>query len=157
MLEEIVFRSIEKYLERPGHILLPDGMIPEAELESEKNNNLLRVRMLWQYWHGSSTLDRCDTRMVSEIYSNLTNSLTQSQVHIDIQKLKHPLPNDSTQPLPIKVQACFDKIAIYVNIPLLRLMESHLRQRESRSLEEQDTDFDCWIHAQIYHPKYNTL
>ena len=156
VLEEIVFRSIEKYLERPGHVLLPDGMIPEAEIESEQGNNLLRVRMLWRYWHGSSTLNCCNTRFVSEIYSNVTtNSLTKFQVHVDVQKLERPLPNDSSLPLPIQVQACFDKIVIDINPPLLGLMESHLKQRES--FDEEDTDFDRWIHAQIYQPEYNTL
>ena len=156
MLEEIVFRSIEKYLEHPGHVLLPDGMIPEAEVEREQGNTLLRVQMLWQYWHGSSTLDHCNTRIVSGVYFNfIINSLTQSQVHIDIQKLERCLPNDTTQPLPIKVQACFDKIVVDINNPLLRLMESHLRQREN--LGGEDTYFDRWIHAQIYQPEYNTL
>lgn len=156
VLEEIVFRSFEKYLERPGHVLLPDGMIPEVELESEQGNNLLRVRMLWQYWHGSNTLDHRKSRMVSEVYSDFTtNSLIQTQVHIDIQKLEHPLPNDSNLPLPIKVQACFDKIVVNINSSLLGIMELHLRQRESS--KEEDTDFDRWIHAQIYQPEYNVL
>ena len=63
VLEEIVFRSFQKYLERPGHVLLPGNIISEQEIEEERHNSLLRVQRLWEYWHGSSTLDyeRCRT------------------------------------------------------------------------------------------------
>src|ERR1700750_571790 len=64
VLEEIVLRSFAVYLERPGHVKLPNGMIPEAELEREHKNTLLRVRMLWEYWHGSKTLDHQRSRQV---------------------------------------------------------------------------------------------
>lgn len=66
-LEEIVFRSIQKYLERPGHVLLPDSMISELEFEKEHCNSLLRVRKFWEYWHGSSRLDHRRRRMVGKI------------------------------------------------------------------------------------------
>ena len=75
-LEEIVFRSIQKYLEFPGHVQLPDGMVPEAEFEKEHHNPLLRVRIFWEYWHGSSRLDNKRRRMVSKIpFSYLDNNL----------------------------------------------------------------------------------
>ena len=67
VLEEIVIRSFDKYLKRPGHVLLPDGMIPEAEFEKERNNTLLRVRRFWEYWHGSQTLNIDETRAVSTV------------------------------------------------------------------------------------------
>jgi hypothetical protein len=41
MLEEIVMRSVEEYLKRPGHVLLPDDMIPKVEFDKERCNPLL--------------------------------------------------------------------------------------------------------------------
>jgi len=79
VLEEIVVRSVEKYLERPGHVLLPDGMISTAEFEKERHNPLLRVRKLWEYWHGSPTLNNRTRRMVSKIlnvFFPMTDDLT---------------------------------------------------------------------------------
>ena len=56
------------------------------------------------------------------------------------------------------VNACFDKLEISINPPLLETMESHLKQRERlRETEEADTDFDRWIHGQVYRPEYNML
>lgn len=67
VLEEIIMRSVEEYLKHPGHVLLPDGMIPSTEFEKERNNPLLRVKKLWEYWHGSPTLNNQTRRKVSEI------------------------------------------------------------------------------------------
>jgi hypothetical protein len=67
VLEEIVFRSFDAYLKRPGHVLLPNQMIPTAVFEKERRNPLLRVRMLWEYWHGSPTLDLRSSRRVSTV------------------------------------------------------------------------------------------
>jgi len=67
VLEEIIMRSIQGYLKRPGHVVLPDGMIPEEELEKERKNPLLRVRKFWEYWHGSMALDNQKKRTVSAI------------------------------------------------------------------------------------------
>jgi hypothetical protein len=64
ILGEIILRSFAAYLERPGHVQLPNGMIPDEELERERNNALLRVRMFWEYWHGSKTLDHRRSRQV---------------------------------------------------------------------------------------------
>ena len=67
ILEEIVFRSFDAYLKGPGHVLLPNQMIPSAVFEKERRNPLLRVRMLWEYWHGSPTLDFRSSRKVSTV------------------------------------------------------------------------------------------
>lgn len=65
MLEEIIFRSFTKYLKRPGHVLLPGGIIAAEEFEKERGNSLLRVQKLWEYWHGSQTLGMKKMRVVS--------------------------------------------------------------------------------------------
>ena len=65
VLEEIVFRSFQKYLERPGHVLLPGNIISEQEIKEQRHNTLLRIQQLWEYWHGSSTLDYERHRTVS--------------------------------------------------------------------------------------------
>jgi hypothetical protein len=70
MLEQIIMRSFEKYLKRPGHVLLPDGMISSAEFEKELNNPLLRVKRLWEYWHGSQTLSVRNFRTVSTVQNH---------------------------------------------------------------------------------------
>ena len=44
VLEEIVFWSFQKYLEHPGHVLLPGNIISEQEIEQEHCNSLLQVR-----------------------------------------------------------------------------------------------------------------
>ena len=41
VLEEIIFWSFQKYLERPGHVLLPGDIIPEQEIEEEHHSSLL--------------------------------------------------------------------------------------------------------------------
>lgn len=64
---EIIIRSFEQYLRRPGHVLLPDGMVSNTEFEEERHNPLLRVHMLWEYWHGSKTLNCKRTRTVSVV------------------------------------------------------------------------------------------
>jgi hypothetical protein len=63
-LEEIVLRSFALYLEHPGHVQLPGGMIPQAEFEREHKNTLLRVHKFWEYWHSSMTLDYRKSRQV---------------------------------------------------------------------------------------------
>jgi hypothetical protein len=157
-LEEIIFRSIQKYLERPGHVLLPDEMIPKSEFEKERYNSLLRVRKFWEYWHGSGRLDHRRCRTVSKIsFSHLDSSLTKFKVHINIEKFEYPTSDDPTLPIPMAVNACFDRLEISINRPLLETMESHLKQRESSRETEVDTNFDCWIHGQVYRPEYNML
>lgn len=159
VLEEIVFRSFQKYLERPGHVLLPDGIISEQEVEEERHNSLLRVQRLWEYWHGSGTLDYEKYRTVSEYrFFHLTKILyLQYQVHIDVEKLERPKPRDPTLPPPMVISACFDRLEISINQSLLEIMQSHLHKREESGTEEVDTDFDCWIHGQIYRPEYNKM
>ena len=49
VLEEIIMRSFDEYLRRPGHVELPDGMIPGKEFLREQSNGLLRVQKLWEY------------------------------------------------------------------------------------------------------------
>ena len=159
VLEEIIFRSFQKYLERPGHVLLPGDIISEQEIEDKRHNSLLRVQQLWEYWHGSSTLDYERCRTVGKFISpSLTKVLyTQFQVHINIQKLERPKPHDPTLPPPMVISACFDRLEISINKSLLEIMQSHLQKREESGREEVDTDFDRWIHGQTYRPEYNTL
>lgn len=66
-VKEIVMRSFTEYLNRPGHVLLPDGMIIAEEFERERNNPLLRVRMLWKYWHGTWGLPASGPKHVSHV------------------------------------------------------------------------------------------
>lgn len=40
MLGEIVIRSFGEYLNRPGHVLLPDGFIADEEMEKERERPL---------------------------------------------------------------------------------------------------------------------
>jgi hypothetical protein len=159
VLEEIVFRSFQKYLERPGHVLLPGDIISEQEIEQERHNSLLRVQRLWEYWHGSSTLDYERCRTVSKFtFPGLTKVLyTQFQVHINIEKLKHPKPHDPTLPPPMVISACFDRLEISINESLLGIMQSHLQKREESGREQEDSYFDRWVHGQVYRPEYNQL
>jgi hypothetical protein len=53
-------------------------------------------------------------------------------------------------PIPMSINVCFDKLEIHLNQALLGLMESHLKQRDSSGNAGEDTDFDRWIHGQIY-------
>ena len=71
-------RSFELYLRRPGHVSLPNGMVDDLEFEREQNNGLLRVRMLWEYWHGSQALDSRRTRVVNTM---LDHFLTERRTH----------------------------------------------------------------------------
>ena len=41
VLKEIIFRSFGSYLARPGHVELPDGMVPPEELERNRDDTLL--------------------------------------------------------------------------------------------------------------------
>jgi hypothetical protein len=79
MLGEIVIRSFGEYLNRPGHVLLPDGFIADEEMEKEREHGLLRVRMLWVYWHGTQQLDTQNTRAVSTFSNSSPISKENSQ------------------------------------------------------------------------------
>jgi len=79
------------------------------------------------------------------------------QVYINIGKLENPRPNDPKLPIPIAVNACFDKLEIRINSLLLKMMESHLTEKEYPEESEGDTDFDRWIHGQVYKPEYNMV
>lgn len=71
--------------------------------------------------------------------------------------LENPKPGDPTIPLPMVVNTCFDKLVINVNRTLLEIMRSHLRSREENGGGGEDTDFDRWVHGQIYQSEYNML
>lgn len=66
-LKEIIFKSFAEYLNRPGHVLLPDGFLPDGKMNDEQGDALLRVRMLWVYWHGTQHLDESNIRPVSTV------------------------------------------------------------------------------------------
>jgi hypothetical protein len=66
-----------------------------------------------------------------------------------------PAPRVKTEPPPLAISTCFDKLEVVFNLTLLEMMESHLKSRESGSGE--DTDFDRWLHGQIYQSDYNTI
>ena len=55
------------------------------------------------------------------------------------------------------ISACFDRLEIVINQSLLEIMQSHLQEQEESDAEAVDTDFDCWIHGQIYKPEYNKM
>ena len=68
LLEEIIIQSFTEFLNRPGHVRLPFGMVIRTDdCDKEQNNSLWRVRKLWEYWHGSPTLDSKKTRTVSVV------------------------------------------------------------------------------------------
>ena len=74
--------------------------------------------------------------------------------------LEHPGGNDPRIPAPMVVNSCFDKLEININPALLHIMQSHLMQREKPSNTDvgfDDTDFDRWIHGQVYRAEYNML
>lgn len=81
VLEQIVLRSVGEYLNRPGHVQLPDGMISDMEFEKERHNSLLRARKFWQYWHGSATLNYQNTRRVSSILNPFSPGTMTSPMH----------------------------------------------------------------------------
>lgn len=64
VLEEITFRTIKTYLERPGHVLLPDNMISPEDIAAARDDPLLRANLLLGYWHGSKDLPRKQYYMV---------------------------------------------------------------------------------------------
>lgn len=66
-VKEIVMRSFTEYLKRPGHVSLPKGFITDEQFEKERNNPLLRAKMLWKYWHGTWGLGTKDTKIVSQV------------------------------------------------------------------------------------------
>lgn len=78
-LKEIIIRSFEKYLQRPGHVKLPNDMISQEEYEKERESHLLRVRRLWEFWHGSQTLDHERTRRVSTVPNQFSKKKTNSR------------------------------------------------------------------------------
>ena len=53
------------------------------------------------------------------------------------------------------VHTCFDRLEIEINPTLLQSMNSHLTSWEMGN--DKDTDFDHWLHAQIYKLEYNTM
>ncbi|KAF9785059.1 hypothetical protein BJ322DRAFT_1020665 [Thelephora terrestris] len=108
MLGEIVIRSFGEYLNRPGHVLLPDGFIADEEMEKERENGLLRVRMLWVYWHGTQQLDTQNTRAV----------------HVDIGMIEQPDQEQAEFPPPLRVNTCFDRLGIQVNGALLNASDA---------------------------------
>jgi len=55
-LEEITFRSIKAYLDRPGHVQLPNDMISCEDIAAARTDKLLRANLLLGYWHGSRSL-----------------------------------------------------------------------------------------------------
>ena len=67
VIEEIVFRSINEYLGRPGHVLLPDNMLSPEEINAAKDDPLIRANLLLEYWHGSRTLPCREYSLVSII------------------------------------------------------------------------------------------
>ena len=56
VIEEIVFRSINWYLRRPGHVALPGGMLSTEDIDAAKDDALIRTNLLLEYWHASRTL-----------------------------------------------------------------------------------------------------
>lgn len=79
------------------------------------------------------------------------------QVNLNVRYLNAPHTCPTTEPPPIEVHACFDKLEIKLNKALMDLMRDHLIRREKPENEEEDTGFECWIHAQIYQPEYNMV
>lgn len=67
VMKQIIMKSFEEYLRRPGHVDLPGNMISSEEFQQQKNNSLLRVRRLWECWHGSLTVNFIQDRRVSEV------------------------------------------------------------------------------------------
>jgi hypothetical protein len=154
-------RSFEAYLKRPGHVLLPDNMVPPLEFEKERQNPLLRVRTLWEYWHASPNFLQ-KKRRVSALLNYFSHKKMDSQhagrkVHIDIRQLENQTAGDQSDPAPMSVNTCFDRLEISINQTLLRIMRSHLEGREEDGDDGEDTDFDRWVHGQIYRPHYNSI
>jgi len=56
----------------------------------------------------------------------------------------------------MRVNVCFNGLEISVNRALLDIMGSHLSQLD-RSGHIEDTDFDRWIHGQVYCAEYTML
>jgi hypothetical protein len=71
--------------------------------------------------------------------------------------LENPKPGDPTFPLPILVRSCFDGLQVRFNRAMLEMMRLHLEIREDPEKRGEDTDFDRWIHGQIYFPGFNLL
>jgi hypothetical protein len=71
--------------------------------------------------------------------------------------IENPKDGDPNDAPPIAVQSCFDRLEITINNPLLTTMLSHLAHREDDRNSQVDTDFDVWIHRQIFQPEFNTL
>lgn len=57
-VKEIVFRSIQRYLERPGHVNLDNGTLGPDDIQCGVGDGLLRANLLLRYWTGSRNLPR---------------------------------------------------------------------------------------------------
>lgn len=66
-VKEIVMQSFTEYLKRPGHVLVPGGIVCAEEFKKECSNPLLRVQMLWKYWHGSRGLGTSNPKKSSQV------------------------------------------------------------------------------------------
>ena len=53
---------------------------------------------------------------------------------------------------PITVNTCFNKLEFVVNNALVAPMELHLKTEE-----REDSDFDSWMHGQLYGSEYNAV
>jgi hypothetical protein len=59
------------------------------------------------------------------------------------------------------VNTCFDRLEIVINGALLSVMQSHLagapKDEQGMVDAREDTDFDRWMHGQIYQCDYNAV
>lgn len=69
VIKEITFRSIDQYLGRPGHVLLPNNMLSPEDINASKDDPLIRANLFLQYWHGSGALPCKEDSLVSSIES----------------------------------------------------------------------------------------
>lgn len=71
--------------------------------------------------------------------------------------LENPREQDPKVPPPMAVNTCFDRLEVRINRALLDSMELHLVDSGEGGDNGEDTDFDRWIHGQIYQSDYNAL
>jgi hypothetical protein len=71
--------------------------------------------------------------------------------------IEQPDQEQAEFPPPLRVNTCFDRLGIQVNGALLKLMRDHLTIREGLENPGRDTDFDRWLHGQIYTCDYNMV
>jgi hypothetical protein len=76
VIKEIIFRSINAYLRHPGHVLLPDNMLSPEEINTAKDDPLVRVNLLLEYWHGSRTLPCKEHLIVSAVLPQFCTTQT---------------------------------------------------------------------------------